>query len=63
MPLELDANAYKVWLEFAGEVEKELVPGGAFEGMNDWGGYCPERLPAYALVPYDKPEKSIENED
>ena len=41
IPLELDTNAYKVWLDFAGEVEKELVPGGGFEGMNDWGGKLP----------------------
>lgn len=39
--LELSEVAYKVWLDFAGEVEKELVPGGGFEGMNDWGGKLP----------------------
>lgn len=39
--LELSEVAYKIWLNFAGEVEKELVPGGGFEGMNDWGGKLP----------------------
>ena len=36
--LELSADAYRIWLSFAGEVEKGLAPGGEFEGMQDWGG-------------------------
>lgn len=36
--LELSAEAYRLWLGFAGEVEKGLAPGEEFEGMNDWGG-------------------------
>lgn len=39
--LELSQEAYKIWLKFAGNVEKDLVPGGGFEGMNDWGGKLP----------------------
>lgn len=39
--LELSEVAYKCWLNFAGEVEKELVSGGGFKGMNDWGGKLP----------------------
>ena len=42
--LELSADAYKVWLDFAGKVEKELVPGGGFEGMNEWGGKLPRAV-------------------
>ena len=38
-PITLElSDAYRIWLSFAGEVEKGLAPGGEFEGMQDWGG-------------------------
>lgn len=56
--LELSQEAYKIWLEFAGNVEKDLVPGGAFEGMNDWGGKLPGAVARIAglfhLATHDK---------
>lgn len=60
--LELENEAYAVWLEFAGEVEKELSPGGKFEGMNDWGGKLPGAVARIAglfhLASNECPEKS-----
>lgn len=56
--LELSSEAYNEWLAFAGKVEKELVPGGGFEGMNDWGGKLPGAVARIAglfhLASYDK---------
>ncbi|WP_165078598.1 MULTISPECIES: DUF3987 domain-containing protein [unclassified Desulfovibrio] len=39
--LELSQDAYRLWLEFSAEVEKELAPGGEFEAMSDWAGKLP----------------------
>ena len=59
--LELSPDAYQIWLTFAGEVEKELAPGGEFDGMNDWGGKLAGAVARIAglfhLVTYNRPEE------
>lgn len=58
--LNLSSEAYRVWLEFAGEVEKGLAPGGEFDGLNDWGGKLAGAVIRIAglfhLVTHDRPE-------
>ncbi len=57
--LELSEEAYRLWLAFAGAVEKELAPGGEFEAMNDWGGKLAGAVARLAgifhLVTHDRP--------
>ena len=36
--LELSEEAYRAWLDFSGELEKELAEDGEYDGMTDWGG-------------------------
>lgn len=59
--LELSADAYRIWLSFAGEVEKGLAPGGEFEGMRDWGGKIAGAVIRIAglfhLATHDRPEE------
>lgn len=59
--LELSKEAYRCWLLFAGEVEKELSPGGEFEGLSDWGGKLAgavARLSGlFHLVTHQRPEQ------
>ena len=59
--LELSADAYRIWLSFAGEVEKGLAPGGEFEGMQDWGGKIAGAVIRIAglfhLATHDRPEE------
>ncbi len=58
--LTLSSEAYRVWIEFAGAVEKELCPGGEFEGMNDWGGKLAGAVARLAglfhLAEHDQPQ-------
>lgn len=39
--VRLDHDAYSGWMKFYDAVEKELLPGGEFEHMTDWGGKFP----------------------
>ncbi len=59
--LELSADAYSLWLDFSGAVEKELAPGGEFEGLKDWGGKLSGNVARIAgifhLVTHEEPEK------
>ena len=39
--LKLSQEAYALWVDFAKQVESQLVDGGDFEGLKDWGGkFC-----------------------
>ena len=61
--LKLSREAYAVWLDFAGAVENELVPGGEFDGMNDWGGKLPGAVIRLAglfhVAEYDHPGRQV----
>jgi len=65
--LSLSPEAYQVWLEFAGAVEKELCPGGEFDGMNDWGGKLAGAVARLAglfhLAEHDQPQYQTVTEE
>ena len=59
--LELCEDAYREWLVFAADLEKELAEGGEFDGLKDWGGKLAGTVARLAglfhLVSYSDPGK------